>query len=162
MNVSSRKYEPSSEFLKSLVERREPLGDDPPDRQALARLIGMTRHEDAINRDWATFLLRQQGIDTPEVRRALLAAARDNDPNVRAEAILGLAELDPAIALPFVRKALASDSASPPIFEAATIIAHCSLVEDLRAFSEPSGNEYLDALATKALTACIEGNRNPE
>lgn len=99
-------------------------------------------------------LLWQQEIDTPEVREALLAAAEDEHASVRAEAIRGLAQLAPDLALPFICRELMSDHASAPLFEAAAIVADPSLVDDLRAFAEPSGNDYLDGLAREALAAC--------
>jgi HEAT repeat protein len=147
-------YEPPSKFLRGMIGRHETLGSHEEDRSTLAQLIEMTRDNDPANRDWATMLLWQQQIDTPEVRRALMVASEDNDENVRAEAIRGLAELDRTLALPLLRKALTSDWVSAPILEAAAIVADPSLIGDLRAFTASSGNDHLDHLAQEALTAC--------
>ncbi len=120
-------------------------------------LVEMTTDPDRANRDWAVMLLAQQERDTPQVREALLRAARDEDEYVRAEAILGLAMIDRALALPLVKDALAGTSATLPIFEAAVLVAHPSLIEDLRAFEEPSDEPWLDELVIKALEACENG-----
>ena len=72
----------------------------------LARLIAMMRDKDPANRDWATLLLAQQDFDTPRVRDALLGAAEDENEYVRAEAILGLAQRDKALALPLLQREL--------------------------------------------------------
>lgn len=158
--MTQKEYEPPSEFLKHLMGRFETPSDPDSDHEVLARLIELTRDQDPANRDWATLLLWQQGKDTLEVRTALVTAAEDENASVRAEAIRGLAELSPELALPFVRKALTSDFASAPIFEAAAIVANPSLVNDLRAFAEPSGDDYLDHLTRKALAACEAGTQS--
>lgn len=154
MSVANDKYEPSSEFLRRMIKRTDALSDNSEDRRALARLIKMTRDHDVANRDWATMLLRQQGLDTPEVRDALLFAAKDENESVRAEAIRGLADMDRSLALPLVREALKSDNVSAPILEAAAIVADASLIHDLRAFAEPSDDDYLDRLTLEAIAAC--------
>ncbi|MFN1208560.1 hypothetical protein ACKXGD_16510, partial [Enterococcus lactis] len=74
----------------------------------LRRLIAMMRDDDLTNRDWATMLLSQQEIDTPEVREALLNSLADDEEAVRAEALLGLAQRDAKLALPYAITALSS------------------------------------------------------
>lgn len=83
-----------------------------------------------------------------------MRAAHDEDEAVRAEAMLGLAHRDRELALPLVKRALAATSVMPSLLEAAALIAHLSLVEDLREFAQPSGDDFLDQLAIRALTAC--------
>lgn len=145
------RYEPPSDFLKSLIDDEGPLlGSDAEPNV----LIELTRDEDAANRDWATLLLAQQDIDTPDVREALLGAADDENEVVRAEAVLGLAQRDKVLALPLLQRELAGESVSLPLLEATSVVAHPSLAADLRAFAEPSGNDLLDALAIEALQAC--------
>jgi HEAT repeat protein len=124
----------------------------------LRRLIEMTRDEDRSNRDWATLLLSQQDIDTQEVREALVLAANDEDAAVRAEALLGLAQRDRAMALPFAITALSADQVCMPVFEAAALIADPALVGHLQPWIEPSDDEYLDKLAREALAACEAGS----
>jgi HEAT repeat protein len=150
----SGRYEPPSDFLKTVIADEIPFGDNQWGRSNLRKLIDMMRDDDRANRDWATLLIAQQEIDTAEVREALLRAAVDEDEHVRAEAILGLAQRDPALALPLLRSALSGETASMAIFEAATLVADPSLIDDLRAFAISSDNSFLDELARDALEAC--------
>lgn len=153
------KYEPKSDALKAFAASDESTSDQPPTAENLRLLIAMTRDEDRSNRDWATFLLAICALDTPEIREVLLSAANDADEYVRGEAISGLTERDPQLALPLVQKALSSDKATVQIFEAAELLAHPSLVEGLRHFTGPSDDKYVDDLATAALEACETGIR---
>lgn len=149
------RYVPPSEFLQAVIDEEAPIGDGSAWGEAnLRQLIAMTQDEDRANRDWATMLLAQQDIDTDEVRTALVRAAGDEDENVRAEAILGLAQRDRDLALPFLREVLSGQVASMPIFEAAALVADPSLVDDLRCFAQPSDNSFLDGYALEALAAC--------
>ncbi|MBA2636525.1 MAG: HEAT repeat domain-containing protein, partial [Sphingomonas sp.] len=86
-------------------------------------LIALTRDEHSANRDWATLLLAQQDTDTAEVREALLGAAEDENEYVRAEAILGLAQRDKALALPLLQRELGHERVAVPLFEAAALVA---------------------------------------
>ena len=150
----TERYEPPSDFLKALINDDAPLIGGEHAEANLRRLVEMTGDTDPANRDWATLLLAQQDIDTPQVRNALLRAAEDENEYVRAEAILGLAQRDKALALPLVQRELSGALVPLPLFEAAAIVAHPSLAADLRAFTEPSGDDFLDGLAIKALRAC--------
>ncbi|MDE8653924.1 HEAT repeat domain-containing protein [Novosphingobium album (ex Liu et al. 2023)] len=152
-------YEPSSDFLKAVIREIAPLDGNSLAAANFARLIAMTRNADPVNRDWATFFLAQHEADTPEVRAALLAAAEDACDDVRAEAIHGLAMRDPALALPLLRRELARDRASVPVFAAAALVADASLVELLREFIAPSGNALIDDAACAALEACERAAR---
>lgn len=147
-------YQPESDFLKAVIADEVPLSGSAFAEANLKRLIAMTRDPDRSNRDWAALLLSQQGASTPAIRAALLEAARDEDPVVRGEALCGLAARDPALVLPLLHEALAADEVPYPVFEAATLAPHPSLVEPLRAFAEPSGNAALDGCVLEALAAC--------
>ncbi len=153
----SERYEPPSDFLKAVIDDDVPLVGGDFASANLRRLIEMTRDDHPANRDWATLLLSQQDLDTPEVRDALLRAAEDENDAVRAEAIRGLARRDKGLALPPLRRELARTSVTLPIFEAATLIADPSLAGDLRAFASPSGDEFLDRCVLDALEACENG-----
>ena len=118
------------------------------------RLIAMTQDPHPANRDWATMLLAQQEMDTTQIRHALLGACDDENDYVRGEAILGLAQRDEALALPLLQRELAKDFVTLQLFEAASIVAHPSLVPYLQAYAEPSGDDFLDKLALEALAAC--------
>lgn len=148
------RYEPLSDFLKAVIAEEVPLTGGPLAEANLGRLIELTRDPDRGNRDWATLLLSQEGGDAPIVRAALLHAANDEDDVVRAEAILGLASRDPAVALPFVQEALRGEVVTVPMLEAAAVCAHPSLIADLRVWAEPSDEAFADELAVKALAAC--------
>jgi hypothetical protein len=153
----SERYEPPSEFLQALLHDDAPLAVGAHAESNLRRLIAMTKDVHPANRDWATFLLAQQDLDTDEVREALLGAADDEDGFVRAEAILGLAQRDKALALPLLQRELSGESVALPLFEAACVVADPSLLADLLAFAEPSGNSRLDGLALEAIDACKAG-----
>jgi hypothetical protein len=150
-------YEPASDFLKAVVANEVPLSGSDFAEENLKRLIELTRDDDLTNRDWATMLLAQEELDTPELRAALLVAAFDENEVVRAEALLGLAKRDTALALPFAEVALAGERASMAVFEAAALIADPSLVEALQAWTVPSEHGLLDQVAAEALTACQNG-----
>lgn len=151
------RYEPPSDFLKAVAAGNVALSGGELADANLRRLVEMTCDEDRANRDWATFLLAQEDVDTTIVRQALLKAAGDSDDFVRAEAVYGLARRDPSVALPFVQEALRTDCVEVPILEAAELCAHPSLIEDLRKFAEPSDSPYMDGLVADALLACESG-----
>jgi HEAT repeat protein len=150
----TERYLPPSDFLKALIDDDAPLVGGDQAEANLGRLIEMTRDKDLANRDWATLLLAQQDFDTSRVRDALLTAAEDENEYVRAEAILGLAQRDKALALPLLQRELRGEHVAVPLFEAAALVADPSLADDLRQFTIPSDDSLLDELATKALAAC--------
>ncbi len=158
-SVVSEPYSPSSEFLKNLKSGDIALSGDAAADADLRKLIALMNDADLSNRDWATFLLAQDDIDTPEVREALSNATRDTDNCVRGEALVGLVSRDPALALPMVIGELCRDEVALPTFEAAELLAHPSLVEALAFWIEPSGNDSIDAAALQALAACTIGKR---
>lgn len=149
----AHRYQPKSAFLKAVIADEAPLSGWAGEAN-LRLLIEMTTDADLSNRDWATMLLAQTEQDTPAIRGALARAATDEDRTVREEAALGLARLDPALALPFVQEALRGEMAGLPAFEAAALCAHPSLVADLKVWAEPSGDALLDEFAADALAAC--------
>ncbi len=62
------------------------------DQLAIKTLIEMSRDQDDLVRDWATFGLGTQiDADTPEIRAALFARVFDEDEGTRGEALVGLA-----------------------------------------------------------------------
>jgi hypothetical protein len=148
---------PPSDFLKAVVADDLPLSTIGDGAANLDRLIALTRDPDRANRDWATFLIASEDVDSDAVRQALLDAARDEDVAVRAEALFGLARRDRELALPLVRKALADNIVAFPVFEAAALLADPSLVDGLRGFTEPSDDPNLDQCAAGALAACESG-----
>lgn len=154
----SDRYEPISEFLKAVIAEEVPLSGSAFADANMRQLIALTKDADISNRDWATMLLASEAADTPEIRKALLSAADDQNDIVRAEALKGIAKRDRALALPLVLKALCGEQASMAIFEAAALVADPALVEVLRLWAAPSRDEWLDRLARDALTACEAGS----
>jgi hypothetical protein len=152
------RYEPTSDFLKSVIAEEVPLSGSTFADANMRQLVAMTRDGDLSNRDWATMLLASEEADTPEIREALLSAANDENDVVRAEAMLGIAKRDRKLALPLVLKALSGEQASMAVFEAAELIADPVLVEVLRPWAEPSDDVWLDQLARNALAACAKAH----
>jgi HEAT repeat protein len=150
----SDRYEPPSDFLKSIIAEEVPLPGGEFAEANLRKLIELTRDADRANRDWATLLLSQADVDTVAVREALLAATEDQDAVIRGEAVLGLATRDPKTALPLVQVALRGNAITVPMLEAAALCADPSLIADLRIWSEASDQPYVDRLAADALKAC--------
>lgn len=154
----TERYEPASDFLKAIIAEDVPLSGSPFADANMRNLIALTQDIDLSNRDWATMLLASEEADTPEIRRALLSAVQDENEVVRAEALSGIAQRDRALAIPFALEALSGESVSMAVFEAAALIADPVLVDALRPWTEPSGDEWLDNLALNALAACEAGS----
>lgn len=146
----SEPYTPASDFLHMVIGDEIPLvGSDFADRN-LRLLIAFMSDEDVSNRDWATMLLAGKDIDTVEVRKALIAAANDDEAAVRGEALEGLAERDKAIALPLVIRELQRDECGYGVFQAARIIGDPCLLDPLRAWAGEEGAPWID----DAIAAC--------
>lgn len=148
------RYLPPSEFLQAAINEGVSFEDGEMGLKNLARLISLTLDREVANRDWAVLLLSQLQADRADVKEALVRAASDESPFVRAEAIAGLAQIDRAIALPLLTRELKGEAVSMPLLEAAIIVADESLIEDLEAFSAPSDNPSLDRMVADALSAC--------
>ncbi len=147
-------YHPQSDFLCSVAAGDVPLvGSDFADEN-LRRLIAFTTDADFSNRDWAVMLLAQQAINLPDVNAALLKAARFEEGIIQAQAVLGLALIDPQLALPFVQHGLKAKEVFYDIVEAAEVVAHPSLIDDLIKLAEPSKDEQCEYLARSALVEC--------
>jgi HEAT repeats len=147
-------YVPKSDFIWMAANDEIPLtGGDAAD-QNLRLLIAFTSDLDVSNRDWATMTLAMQEIDTPDVREALLTATEDDDDGVRAEALLGLAQRDKQVALPLVERELRRGQCAYRTFQAATLLAHPSLLEALRKWNAKGGAPWIDAEINDALAAC--------
>ena len=80
------------------------------DPKALAGLIPLSRDPDPDVRNWATFGLAQlTELDTQELRDALLARLEDENPEIRGEALIGLAIRGDTRMIPALEKELARD-----------------------------------------------------
>jgi len=147
-------YLPPSDFLQAVIAETVPFGANDLGEINLKRLITMTSDSHDANRDWATLLLSQLELDRADVRDALIAATADTASSVRAEAILGLAQIDAALALPFLQAELTGEAIQMPLLEAAVIVADPSLLYELEAFASPSDDAFLDSLVLEAIEAC--------
>ena len=101
--------------------------------------------------------LGMYGPDTEETRLALLAAAEDDDCDVRAEAIEALARRDVSLALPLVERELSGSQCGYGVFIAAGLIAVPSLIEPLKNFDFESDATWIDRNIREAIRACEEG-----
>lgn len=150
------RYEPTSEFLKAVAFGEDvPLSGNEFADQNRHAVIALMRDDDRSNRDWATLLIAQLDLDTAEIREALLQAAQDEDEDVRAEATLGLAQRDAAVALRFVKDGLTRGAVLIQVLEAAELLAHPSLIDDLSHFIDPSEDPYFDSQARRSFAACL-------
>lgn len=61
------------------------------------------------------------------------------------------------LALPSLQKELGREKVAQAVFEAAALVADGSLVDDLRAFAQPTGDMSFDEEARAALRACELG-----
>ena len=146
-------YLPKSDFIWMAANDEVPLtGSDAADHN-LRLLISFTRDPDVSNRDWATMTLAMQESDTAEVREALLAATKDNDAVVRAEALEGLALRDRALALPLVKRELEGKDCAYATFQAAGLIAHPSLLDGLRSWVGRGTASWIDSTIDDAIAA---------
>ena len=147
-------YSPKSDFVGLAATGDVPLAGSPQADRNLQRLIEFTRHPDKSNRDWATMALGQNAPDTPVVIDALIAAAEDQDCDVRAEAIEALARKGLKIALPLIARELATPRCGFGVFEAAGIVADPSLVEPLKRFDQDTDEPWIDSTIREAIKAC--------
>jgi hypothetical protein len=126
------------------------------DDTAVQTLITLSSDSDEDVRNWATFgLARQIDMDTPEIRAALLRRVDDEDSEVRAEALLGLAYRgDDRVVHPLIRELRAiadADNYWDLVFEAVAEIGDGVLYPELMELKEYGIEDYwLDA----AIAAC--------
>jgi hypothetical protein len=125
-------YYPASDFLVSAINEEIPFSGSPMAEENLRLLLGMVHDADSSNRDWAALLIAQLDEDTPEIRAALWHAAQDEHDDTRGEALVGLAQRDPAATLPIVREALAGEWIGCLMLQAAAELGDPSLLPILR------------------------------
>jgi len=152
-------YSPKSDFVWLAANGEVPLGATSEGQANLQLLIAFTTDSDKSNRDFATMALAMLDDDTPEIRAALLRAADDDDCDVRAEAIEGLATRSSEVALPLVQRELAQSRVGYGVFVAAALLADASLVELLRRFDEDTDTPWADNAVREAIGACETGIR---
>jgi len=131
-------------------------GNDDPD--AVAALITLSRDEDREVRDYAVFALGSHtDLDTPELREALHAAMADPDPEIRGEALVGLAERGDERVKPALIEEWKSDEVSILSLEAAEVLGDPDLLPHLEEMGElldEEADEYFQEQLVAAITAC--------
>lgn len=149
-------YLPPSDFLRACMNDEVPLTGSAFANGNLQRLIAMTGDPETANRDWATMLLAETEIDTPEIRAALLARLDDSDPIVRAEALVGLVQRDRELALPLVAVELQGNDCNVVLIEAAEALADPTLLPSLMAWWADRANppDRIDKALADAIAAC--------
>jgi len=152
--MNDNSYTPLSDFVWMAAHDEVPLAGSAQGDANLKLLVRFTRDPDKSNRDWATMALGLHGPDTEETRAALVAAADDDDPDVRAEAIEALARRATDLALPFIRRDLQRQPCGSGIFIAAAIVADPSLVELLRPWDFDTASPWIDEDVRDAIKAC--------
>ena len=148
------RYEPSSDFLLMVIDKEISFEGEFGARN-LKRLIALTRDSDSSNRDWATLLLAQTELDTPDIRAVFLERARDQHDGTRAEAILALAERRAPEALALVEAALNAESVGTIAVEAAGYVGDPALLPALHEL-----RDWWDIhkdLLERTITACEKG-----
>lgn len=117
-------------------------------------LIELTDDRDDDVRNWATFALgRQLEVDSAALRDALWERVSDESPDVREEAIAGLARRRDRRSLPLVAQLLDSGDVPSWLFDAAASLADASLVPRLLKYGEE------DELVMRALSCCDPARR---
>ena len=112
-----------------------PAGD-PPDPRAVDVVIALMRDPDDFVRDWATFVLGTQfSTDGATIRRALWGCLDDEDPDVRGEALVGLARRHAPNVVDSVARELEADSCGRLVFEAAGFLKDEHLLDALALWS---------------------------
>ncbi len=129
--------------------------------KAINTLIHLSSDEDADVRNWATFELRSDeltALDMPEIADALLRRLNDDVPEVRAEALLGLAERkDERVIEPLLKEItwqVTQDNYWDHTFEAASIMADSRLCPALLAFKKSCDDWTKVKWLTDAIEAC--------
>jgi len=136
--------------------------DDP---LALATLITLTHDRSRQVRNWATFgLARQTGADSDAIRAALIERLRDSDPEIRSEALEGLAVRRHPDAFTWIQAALAENDIISGYLEAAAALGDSALLPSLisirdRCPTGPATNDYFVSVLHDAIRKCGEADR---
>ncbi|NDJ77711.1 MAG: hypothetical protein GYB65_15775 [Chloroflexi bacterium] len=128
------------------------------DDTALAALIDLSRDADEDVRDWATFGLGSMSeADTPELRAALVARLHEDSPEIRGEALIGLARRDDPRVIEPLMEALRDEFYGDWPVEAAEILGDprfYSLLVGLRArVAGEVAERFVDGI-NRAIAAC--------
>jgi HEAT repeat protein len=154
-------HHPSAEFRYAAVHGLMPH-DMPPVVDALVKL---TQDSDRDVRDWATFTLGSQfESDSPALRAALHERLSDIDPEVRGEALLGLARRKDTTIAPAIQHGLEGQFHGDWAAEAAEQLGDPRFLPALRELSQRLAGAdavYFRGSVQSAIAAC-EGRRGGE
>lgn len=132
---------------------------------AIEALIVLSTDSHREVRNWATFGLGSQTeVDTPKLREALVQRLSDEDPEIRGEALVGLARRkDPRVIEP-IKKELRGEYHGNWAVEAAELLADpcfLPLLKDLWKREAEAFEKYHRSRTTDALAACDPSKRDP-
>jgi HEAT repeat protein len=131
--------------------------------EAIAALLRLARDDDASVRDWATFGLGTlHEVDSADVRQLLWDNLRDEDEDVRGEALAGLAQRrDPRVAAYLIETL--GDACRVYELDAAEKMADPALLESLRALARTVDRNTADCCWLGALDAALAAcERHPD
>jgi HEAT repeat protein len=135
--------------------------DDP---RAISALLQLSADDDLDTRNWAMFGLGTQiDTDTAAIREALANGLNDPDPEVRGEALVGLARRHDGRAMQALTRELEREDVVVLALEAAEILADRTLLshlERLLASLPPDANSYFRDRLLEAIAACQAGRRS--
>jgi HEAT repeat protein len=122
---------------------------------AVAIMLELMTDSDTEVRDWATFGLAISDVDSAHIREAFMERVRDADPEVRGEALVGLAKRGDERALPIIVSELSLPEVSTLAIEAASEMARPDFIPQLEELLEgnPEAEEIIDAIR-----ACRDGS----
>lgn len=125
---------------------------------AVAGLIELSRDVDKDTRDWATFGLGTlTTVDTPSLREALIERLTDFDPEIRGEAMIGLARRGDDRACPAIEIALRGPFEGDWLLEAIESLPSPNwipLIELHRQNADPEDAANFSASFDAAIEAC--------
>lgn len=134
------------------------------DEDTIKTLIELSKDSDHDVRNWATFNLGSQcDADTPELRKALKSRLRDEDSEIRGEAILGLAKRMCENIEDIILKELQGKEIGTLVLKAATLISNRTFLpylkkwQDFKKWQETPENledTYFQDVLYDAIKAC--------
>jgi HEAT repeat protein len=128
------------------------------DQQAVDALIQLSRDSDYDVRNWATFGLGSQcDIDTEDIRNALFERLSEQDPEIRGEALIGLAKRKDQRVKNAIMNELIGEFHGSWVLEATELMGDsdfCPLLRDLRTRIENEDDRYFLKHVDNAILAC--------
>lgn len=127
---------------------------------AIQGLITLSRDQDDDTRNWATFGLGNQcEMDLPEIRKALHDRITDPVPEIRGEALIGLAERNDHSIIEAVKLELVGEFHGSWAIQAANLLASpqlCIPLQNLRSKISTSPDSYFISEIDEAIISCCK------